>query len=237
MDRTLKTAKRKNKRRQNRNGSAWRRFSPGRDDLPLLQARPHHAPDKLRPTPLLPARHGSGEARPLGHALPPHPAPGRLRAGAADDRLQPRRARHRLLHRLRGEHRDSPGPLLPAQRGRRRGGRGADRPQGHGNRRLTRRKTQERRGDHANGTDAVLHLPPTATSGSPQVEESDRDIHTGETYHCGSCGIQVIFQAVTAEDYVPPPRARRDCHFCNPEPCRFGPSTDTTNDTEKGETT
>ena len=33
---------------------------PGRDDLPLLQARPHHAPDKLRPTPLLPARHGSG---------------------------------------------------------------------------------------------------------------------------------------------------------------------------------
>ena len=28
MDRTLKTAKRNNKRRQNRNGSAWRRFSP-----------------------------------------------------------------------------------------------------------------------------------------------------------------------------------------------------------------
>ena len=28
MDRMLKTAKRKNKRRQNRNGSAWRRFSP-----------------------------------------------------------------------------------------------------------------------------------------------------------------------------------------------------------------
>ena len=70
-----------------------------------------------------------------------------------------------------------------------------------------------------------------------QVEEPDRDIHTGETYHCGSCGIQVVFQAVTAEDYVPPPRARRDCRFCNPEPCRFGPSTDTTDDTEKGETT
>ena len=27
-----------------------------------------------------------------------------------------------------------------------------------------------------------------------QVEEPDRDIHTGEIYHCGSCGIQVIFQ-------------------------------------------
>ena len=59
-----------------------------------------------------------------------------------------------------GELEHPPGALLPAQRGRRRGGRGADRPQGHGNRRLTRRKTQERRGDHANGTDAVLHLPP-----------------------------------------------------------------------------
>ena len=27
-----------------------------------------------------------------------------------------------------------------------------------------------------------------------QVEEPDKDIHTGEIYHCGSCGIQVIFQ-------------------------------------------
>ena len=70
-----------------------------------------------------------------------------------------------------------------------------------------------------------------------RVEELDRDIHTGEIYHCSSCGIQVVFQAVTVEDYVPPPRARRDCRFCNPEPCRFGPSTDTTDDTEKGETT
>ena len=69
-----------------------------------------------------------------------------------------------------------------------------------------------------------------------QVEEFDRDIHTGEIYHCGNCGIQVIFTAMTVEDYVPPPRARRDCHFCRPEPCRFGPSTDTPDDTQKGET-
>ena len=41
-----------------------------------------------------------------------------------------------------------------------------------------------------------------------RVEELDRDLHTGEIYHCGECGIQVIFTAVTAEDYVPPPRAR-----------------------------
>ncbi len=68
-----------------------------------------------------------------------------------------------------------------------------------------------------------------------QVEEFDKDIHTGEIYHCGSCGIQVIFQAVTVEDYVPPPRERGECRFCNPEPCRFGPST-TTDSQEKGET-
>ena len=54
-----------------------------------------------------------------------------------------------------------------------------------------------------------------------QLEEFDKDIHTGEIYHCGSCGIQVVFQAVAAEDYVPPPSARRDCYFCQPEPCLF----------------
>ena len=49
-----------------------------------------------------------------------------------------------------------------------------------------------------------------------QVEEFDKDIHTGEIYHCGSCGIQVIFQAVTVEDYVPPPRARRGVPLLQP---------------------
>ena len=56
-----------------------------------------------------------------------------------------------------------------------------------------------------------------------QVEELDRDIHTGEIYHCLSCGIQLIFQAVSAEDYVPPPRARRDCRFRNPDPLFIHP--------------
>ena len=46
-----------------------------------------------------------------------------------------------------------------------------------------------------------------------QVEEPDKDIHTGETYHCGCCGIQVIFTATTVEDYVPPSRTRRDCGY------------------------
>ena len=67
-----------------------------------------------------------------------------------------------------------------------------------------------------------------------QIEEPDRDVHAGEIYHCNSCGVQVIFQALSAEDYVPSPRARRDCYFCSPEPCKFGPSTST--DHEEGET-
>ena len=50
-----------------------------------------------------------------------------------------------------------------------------------------------------------------------QIEEPDKDVHAGEIYHCDSCGVQVIFQAVSPEDYVPPPRARRDCYFCSPE--------------------
>ena len=66
-----------------------------------------------------------------------------------------------------------------------------------------------------------------------QVEEPDRDIHTGEIYYCANCGIQVIFQAMTVEDYVPPPRARRDCYFCQPEPCRFGPGSGNTDDTQR----
>ena len=56
-----------------------------------------------------------------------------------------------------------------------------------------------------------------------QVEELDRDIHTGEIYHCLSCGLQMIFQAASAEDYVPPPGARRDCRFCNPDPLFIHP--------------
>ena len=40
-----------------------------------------------------------------------------------------------------------------------------------------------------------------------QVEEPDKDIHTG------------------------------DCYFCQPEPSRFGPNTDATDNREKGETT
>ena len=75
---------------------------------------------------------------------------------------------------------------------------------------------------------------PTCHERFAQTEVFETEIHMGETYHCNSCGVQVIFQAVSVEDYVPLPTARRDCYFCSPEPCKFGPSTST--DHEEGET-
>ena len=62
-----------------------------------------------------------------------------------------------------------------------------------------------------------------------RVEELDRDIHTGEIYHCGSCGVQ----AVSAEDYVPPPRAKRDNRSCNPDPLCVRPYRTTYGETGK----
>ena len=58
-----------------------------------------------------------------------------------------------------------------------------------------------------------------------QVEELDKDIHTGEIYRCASCGGRVVFLALTVEEYADPSRLRMGCHFCKPGPCRFGPST------------
>ena len=57
-----------------------------------------------------------------------------------------------------------------------------------------------------------------------QVEEPDRDIHTGETYHCGSCGIQIVFQAVTLEDYVPPPGRGGTATSAGPNPAGSDPT-------------
>ncbi len=67
----------------------------------------------------------------------------------------------------------------------------------------------------------LFFLCPNCEERFAQVEEPDKDIHAGEIYHCGSCGAQVVFQALAVEDHQPPPKARRDCYFCSPEPCRF----------------
>ena len=67
---------------------------------------------------------------------------------------------------------------------------------------------------------------PTCHEELAQVEEPDRDLHTGETYQCASCGGAVVFLALTVEEYADPGSLRMDCYFCKPGPCRLGPSTD-----------
>ena len=69
-----------------------------------------------------------------------------------------------------------------------------------------------------------------------ETRESEIDVHAGAEYRCASCGEGVVFLALTVEEYVNTARLRWNCRFCKPEPCRFGPSTDTTDDTQKGET-
>ena len=129
MDRTLKRAKRKNKRRGQRNVRGLAALLPGRDDLPLLQARrlrstsassgqPHfYRPateaEKRDPSVML-YRHTPVSS--TGQALPTRAAPPCWCANAWSS---PTSAEldHRLLHRLRGEHRDSTRVLhlLPAR--------------------------------------------------------------------------------------------------------------------------
>ena len=107
MDRTLKRAKRNNKRRGQRNHGAWRRFSPDGKTCRFCEHdgskhlcrsgqphffRPATEAERRDPTVML-YRHTGSAGR-------------RLDAGAADDRRQPRRADHRLLHGLRREHRE-----------------------------------------------------------------------------------------------------------------------------------
>ena len=95
---TLKRAKRSSKRRNHRNVGAWRRFSLDGPDVPLLRARRLGPPVRLRSAPLLQEGDGGGARRPQGNAVPPRHPGGRLGAGAAGGRRQPRRAHHRLLH-------------------------------------------------------------------------------------------------------------------------------------------
>ena len=70
-----------------------------------------------------------------------------------------------------------------------------------------------------------------------ETKETEIDVHAGATYHCASCGGEVVFLALNVEQYTHPANLRWNCHFCKPEPCRFGPNTDATDDTQKGETT
>ena len=137
MDRTLKTAKRKNKRRQNRNGSVWRRFSP--DGTTCRYCKHDHATHLTSSgqshfyRPATEAEKRDPSVMLYRHTLP--------QGGSVLVRRMVVANHAELITAFCtacGELEHPPGALLPAQRGRRRGGRGADRPQGLGNRRLTR---------------------------------------------------------------------------------------------------
>ena len=66
-----------------------------------------------------------------------------------------------------------------------------------------------------------------------KVEEPDRDIHTGETYHCSSCGGQVVFKPLSVEDYAATANRRTDCRFCKPNPLYIHPYRTTYSQIEK----
>ena len=68
-----------------------------------------------------------------------------------------------------------------------------------------------------------------------ETKETEVDIHAGAIHRCASCGEQVVFLALTVEQYTHPEELRWDCHFCKPGPCRFGSKT--TDEPRKGDET
>ena len=71
----------------------------------------------------------------------------------------------------------------------------------------------------------TLYFPcPSCGARFAQVEETDEDIHAGETYHCNECGAAVVFVALSMEMLAAPAIIRWNCHFCKPGPCRLAPS-------------
>ncbi len=72
----------------------------------------------------------------------------------------------------------------------------------------------------------TLYFPcPSCGARFCQMEETDKDIHAGETYHCNECGAAVVLVALSMEMLASPENIRWGCHFCQPGPCRLAPST------------
>ena len=147
MDRTLKRAKRNNKRRGQRNHGAWQRFSPdGKTCRYCEHDGSQHLCRSGQPHFFRPAT--EAERRDPSVMLYRHTLPD----GGSMLVRRMTVANHAELvtafcTAMRREHRDPPGPVLPAQRGYRRGGRHRHSPQGPGNRRLTRRTTPDMKGE------------------------------------------------------------------------------------------
>ena len=207
MDRTLKRAKRSSKRRNHRNVGAWRRFSPDGTTCRFCEhdgsahlcasAQPHfyrRATEEERGDPRVTLyRHDTPEG---GSAL--------VQAGG---RRQPRRADNRLLYSLRRGDADRPGAVLPAHPRHRRGGGGRD------------KQHERRRTMTTNQT--IYFTCPSCDERFAQVEELDRDIHTGEIYHCSLLrspgdipgGVRRGLRAATqGEEGLPLPQSRSPVH-------------------------
>ena len=57
-----------------------------------------------------------------------------------------------------------------------------------------------------------------------ETQQPDVDIHSGATYRCSSCGEQVIFVALTVDQYVVYANGAADC-CCVARSCEYEPST------------
>ena len=140
MDRTLKRAKRNNKRRGQRNHGAWERFSPdGKTCRYCAHDGSKHLCQSGQPHFYRPAT--EAERRDPHMQLYRHTLPD---GGSMLVRRMTVAAHAELITAfcvaLRREHRDPPGAVLPAQHRHRRGGRHRGQPQGPRNRRLKRHK-------------------------------------------------------------------------------------------------
>ena len=74
---------------------------------------------------------------------------------------------------------------------------------------------------------------PTCHERFAQTEVWETDIHMGETCHCASCGGQIIFQALSMEQYSEMVKGPVDC-CCVARQCEYEPTT--LIDMPKGET-
>ena len=147
MDRMLKRATRRNKRRGQRNSGAWRRFSPDGETCRYCKHDgAQHLCQSGQPHFYRPAT--EAEKRDPSVMLYRHTLP---QGGSVLVRRMVVANHAELITAFctacAESMRDSPSPLLPAQRGRRRGGRSADPPREHRHRRLTRRTTPDTKGE------------------------------------------------------------------------------------------
>ena len=65
-------------------------------------------------------------------------------------------------------------------------------------------------------TQTIYFECPTCHERFAQTEVFETEIHMGETYYCGECGGQVVFQALSIEEYVPTPQGEKGLLLLHP---------------------